>query len=546
MSTSHTLTVRELVAAAGLDLELLAGERGQDLPVEAVYIGDLDDPTPWMLPGSLLLTTGPQIEVDPEAGRRLVHLLKDSGMVGVGVAITPHVSRVPEAMVQAGNETGIPVLAVPPHTPFRRVTSYVFNALTSRDMHRLRRSLALQNRLLQVQLAEGGGEGLVRRLGEFLEGDSVLFDSRGTVLAVSTDPSPALESLAKRVWREYRRVTASGTPRSVLDVGERRAHFRDIRSEGDVERVLVVVQAPGRVVSEMEEATLTFAQGLLELELTTMRNAVRTRRQARWGLLEMLVQGRGSPVEQSERLLHHGFLPGQEWRVLAFEIGERRPCQGRRLDADEQLTALEACLDERGLPYLSLSLHGRLVALTTSGGVSAAEQRDDLAVLASQLSARLGDASVAVGGSEPLTAAEEAPGGYAHARQGLREAVRGSRDGVPIVLYEELPLGSAVLDRLPDDVLRTFRDRVVGRLESIDNREGSDLVTTLRRLFAFDGSVAKTADALYVHRNTLRKRIERIETELELDLARYDDLVEVFLSLRADEVLRTRDAEVCR
>ena len=53
------LTVRELVG--DLELPLLAGDAGLDLPVRWVHMSELLDPTPWLSGGEVLLTTGMQL-----------------------------------------------------------------------------------------------------------------------------------------------------------------------------------------------------------------------------------------------------------------------------------------------------------------------------------------------------------------------------------------------------------------------------------------------------------------------------------------------------
>ena len=161
---------------------MVAGHAGIDRAIEAVYIGDIEDPTPWMVEGSLLLTTGPRFEADPSSAARLVELLKQSGMVGVGVAIMPYVRAIPAEMTAAADREQLPLLRVPEGTPFREITSYVFNALSSRDMHRLRRSVALQKQLLEVLLAEQDPSGLVRRVGELLGASMLLFAASGRLV----------------------------------------------------------------------------------------------------------------------------------------------------------------------------------------------------------------------------------------------------------------------------------------------------------------------------------------------------------------------------
>jgi hypothetical protein len=274
-SPSDVLTIRELVEQTDLHLEVVAGGDGIGKVIEAVYMGDLDDPTPWMVEGSLLLTTGPRLEAEPEVGVHLVQLLRQSGMVGIGVAITPYVREIPAAMIEAADEEGLPLLRVPEGTPFRAITSYVFNALASRDMHRLRRSMALQRQLLDVLVAEQDAGGLVRRLGELLDADTLLYNEVGDVVAARYAKARArpVDAFARRLWSEYRAIVGLGQPRSVIDLDGRHIAFREVRSQGRVEQVMMAVYGQGSLISEFADAALTFAQRLLEVESATGRNA---------------------------------------------------------------------------------------------------------------------------------------------------------------------------------------------------------------------------------------------------------------------------------
>ena len=59
------LTVRELIA--DLDVRLVAGAEGLDLPVRWVHMSELLDPTPWLSGGEVLLTTGMQLQTPRKA-----------------------------------------------------------------------------------------------------------------------------------------------------------------------------------------------------------------------------------------------------------------------------------------------------------------------------------------------------------------------------------------------------------------------------------------------------------------------------------------------
>lgn len=91
--------------------------------------------------------------------------------------------------------------------------------------------------------------------------------------------------------------------------------------------------------------------------------------------------------------------------------------------------------------------------------------------------------------------------------------------------------------------MRSLKAGVVDRLRDADDSRGSELDATLHAYLAHGCSVSETADGLYLHRNTLRKRLARIEQVLGLDLSTMGGRVEVYLGVRAADVLASRKAD---
>lgn len=94
-------------------------------------------------------------------------------------------------------------------------------------------------------------------------------------------------------------------------------------------------------------------------------------------------------------------------------------------------------------------------------------------------------------------------------------------------------LGSALtlLSRLPDDVREEFADRVLGAVRRYDERTSAGLLPMLREFLAQGGSWVRTADALHVHQNTVRYRINKVEELTGRDLTNMTDRVDIHLAL---------------
>ncbi|MGI1659717.1 MAG: PucR family transcriptional regulator [Desulfitobacterium sp.] len=60
----------------------------------------------------------------------------------------------------------------------------------------------------------------------------------------------------------------------------------------------------------------------------------------------------------------------------------------------------------------------------------------------------------------------------------------------------------------------------------------TDLLSTLRTHINQKCQISNTSKVLYIHENTLRNRLKKIEQLLNLDLNRVDHLVNIYIALQ--------------
>jgi GAF domain-containing protein len=157
----------------------------------------------------------------------------------------------------------------------------------------------------------------------------------------------------------------------------------------------------------------------------------------------------------------------------------------------------------------------------------------------------------AVAGAEHVALGVSAPGrGVAESRQALREAARAAqlartlRAGGGALGYEQLGAYKYLVHLRVDDSPRDRHWTAVEALLAHDRQRRTALLDTLEEYLARRRSVADTARTLYIHPNTLRQRLARIErlTELKLDS---EDLLALELAVklvRLDDARRRADA----
>jgi PucR C-terminal helix-turn-helix domain/GGDEF-like domain len=139
---------------------------------------------------------------------------------------------------------------------------------------------------------------------------------------------------------------------------------------------------------------------------------------------------------------------------------------------------------------------------------------------------------LAVGVSAPAEGVIALSGALHEAGCARRLAALSGAAAVSVVTSDEVASHELLLATVPASVLRSFRERLLGPLLAYDDRHRAELLPTLREFLACSGSWNACAAKMYVHVNTVRYRIRRIEELTGRDLSSLDDQVNFFLALR--------------
>lgn len=480
------LSLYALLETQSLGLQVVAGAEGVDKrgPVRWAHISELSDPARWLEGGEILLTTGISLLGDPAGQRAFVRSLEASGCVALGFGVGVVVENVPEAMLEAADEVGLPLFAVPYEIPFIAVTKWVFHHTEGAHYAELREAIELNRRLLASAV---GGRGIGKAL-EIVSRTMpdvgfYAFDFFGALLG-SAPPvgahAPDSETIRDAVLSdtggcEGWRVTS--TP---------------LRVEHQVEGFLAVI-AP-RELSDWEQARCEQAVGGVTLELLRRRSVRSARREVVQDILEEILAG-SSVALVRRRLLRIGFSPDDEHYALAIA-------------APAGVLSHTVC----ALAEDVLTGEGRSVMVGWQDGMGVClvqpPQDQDASMMVQAVTAR-GWRATAVGVSRTRAGADT----FATS---IREAVvaAGARpqpqEGPVVRDIAELGVRGLVSVLCDDVGTDAFVEQVIGPVLAYDERDGTELAETLRTYLRHGCRPGPAAKELCVHRHTLGYRLDRI------------------------------------
>ena len=109
-----------------------------------------------------------------------------------------------------------------------------------------------------------------------------------------------------------------------------------------------------------------------------------------------------------------------------------------------------------------------------------------------------------------------------------------------VITYEELGIGRLIY-QLPIPLCEMFLKEVFkqGSIESLD----AETLFTIQRFFENNLNVSETSRGLFVHRNTLVYRLEKIKKLTGLDLREFDDAIVFKVALMVKKYLSANPAK---
>lgn len=543
------LSVQDLLDEPELGLTLVAGSRGVERQVGGVHISEMPDPTPWLAPRDVLLTTGLSLKDDLDLQRTFIHRLSEAGIAALGFAAGITMEGAPPAMREAAEETGLPLFEVSYQTPFKTITAYIFTSLLSQDMHRLRRSLSVQDHLLSLLVEEKGADHLVSSLSMLLSATIILFDAEGRVVSLAQNRVGMDIQQAGKVWQAYAEATRRGELPREMALDNHRLVFREVRSHGRMHRVLTLCLPEREHLLEFADIVLTYAQKLLSLDLLKSRDSLRLQRKIRADLLDEILDGGGDAADLVGRLPAYQIDPARPLRVIVVEAARAAETPTAEAPAtEEQLQevrhelqdAVEAALADRGFPALSMSRGDAIIALLQPGRGTTDQLRAALEGMRNQAASSTLKAKLAVGASDAFVGVEGAGRANAQAREAARLARAGTHGKV--IVFADLGPSIRSLENQSEEHLSLFYESTIGPLEAHDAGHGDELVRTLSIYLDEGRSVSRAARRLFIHQNTLRYRLKKIESMLGVRLDETETLVDLFLGLRSRVILQDRGA----
>jgi len=432
----------------------------------------------------------------------------------------------------------------------RMLAQQTGRALTSAALHRRDRENANELRMVNAKLAEandrlaasivdlerrrkvhetlssaaasGAGEAAITDALHQLTGFGVAAEDRFGNLRAWAGPSRP--EPYPRLPAPRRAEVLDNARRSPRPIRERDRLIAVAQPRDEVLGVLALVD-PGRRAGEHELFALEQGAVMLTMELAHLRSLAETEVRLRRDLVDDLLTGTDDESAFSRsQVLGHNLRPPHQVVVVRWTGAPTEDALVRAVERTVTRVLDTNCLLARR--------PGGVVLVTPR-----ADARHRWGELHKELTERLRSTAGAIGVGGVCASPSEVPRSYAEAERALHVRLRSSAP-TGVTVYDDLGIYRLLALGEDDREVKQFVREWLGRLLDYDATHGSELVTTLWQYLECGGNYDATAQALLIHRSTLRYRLRRIRELSGHDLGAVDCRLNLHVATRAWQILR--------
>lgn len=535
------LTIREVLKRKSFaGARLIAGEEGINRQVKWSHILEVKELDTLINGGELILTTGVGLQLELQTQLKYVRRLIDKKVAGICIEIGPYFKEIPEEIIELANHCAFPIIVFEKTVRFVDITQDLHTFIINQHHQMLSQLDSLSRKFNSLSLTHSGIIKILQELHQFFQQRAIF---------ITDNEKPYYFPSNSKVWEKEIRYLLDQSPNKYIKQGL-------LIVEGSTFAVMPVEglgQVLGHLCMQLDQphpeefsflildrAALAIAQILLR------HRTIEERKQNNEDkFVRNLINGRTVELDELQVYLPP---PSRNTYYRIFTINTKSiDWELQQSDWEEiklqRLMSVRALFKRAGFfPALSCS-KSEIVAIASF--ISAEHLKNETArslQLIQQLidmnSLHLIDGKIRTCGvSSVYQDIENAVKAYGEAGKVAQMMHKGL---VESPLYEELGIYKLLLEFEDDDFLKSYAESYLAPVFEYDQKMGSTLFLTLTIFLESNGSKKVTADRLFIVRQTLYLRLEKLEALLGKDFMAPPKRLALESAVMAFQLLETK------
>lgn len=517
------LTIREALAIYPLtEAKLVAGKQGESRIVKSVNVMDAPDIADWTKSGEMLFTTAFAMKDSPQETVNLLRKLNDRGAAGLGIKLGRFWTELPQMVMDEADRLHFPIIEMPFQFTFSDGMNALFNAEYRRNTELLQTVLEKQKKLMQFGLQPNNMLAMFQRVSEILGYPMAVVGARGQVLYHTTNWT--LDPLAQN-WPSKRKA-------GWVYAGKDRAYRVGLQQQDDEPIGQLFLIPDVMLLTTIEEGLFQQAADILTFHMSyTFRSHVEAsaERDLQNNLVRYLDKGTSLEafMEQAESRGLFLFRGAYQCVVGKFKVESFIPeaTEGKLKDLKQYMESHSKSSNLHGHHFVLKDHLFSIYSTTQADGFP----NEELSQWLSKYESDADPSTEQVGMVFYTSALKMKPNALREAYLECGETARmAEKLGLPdrVLHYETIEFAH-LFQHLSSPIMEAYCAKILRPLLEKDPEYSQEMIRTLEVFIRTDGQVSEAAKQLFIHRNTVTYRLEKISDLLQVDFKKVNDLLKL-------------------
>lgn len=525
------LILRDLLKLGGFsECRLIAGAGGLDRQIKSITVLEVPEIAKWVNGDEFILTSLYAVKDDLEAQLQLVERLNASGAAGLGIKPAHFIGTIAKEILETGNKLNFPIIEIPENVNYLELMSPVMHALFNNKVV-LQEDLERATKILnELSLKDQGIQAYAETIG-FLVNNEITIESELPTIdsyisngkLQSLDNSKKQEfSIVRRALQMDRYINGVAVSCMVVPIIVEGDYFGNITSWGNYD-----------VHMSKDIAVLEKAASLLSFEFLKSKMQLDIEQRYESDFMRELLFSQNirekSVIEWGGK---YQISKNEQYACLLFSV----------VSVDTREKQFLILRNYRLTSVLKKIYPLALVGAIRNGIciIAPIESVDQLRKLATQyynqIKGQIGkEHELALGVGKSEIGLKGIQDSFIQADKALYFAEQQNRKD-QISFYESLGVYRLIYSvRNEQELNEFFKETFKGLLKEAKNEE---LFHTLTVYFDNNESIKETAKDLFIHVNTLKYRLNRIEELTGYSLKKSEDKMNLFIGMKIAALLK--------
>lgn len=526
------------------DLEILSTHKNLNRPVESVEITETPDIANYIPKNAIILTTAMIFDGKQEMLKPFIRSLLTKDVAALGIKVGRFIDEINPDIIEFASQVNLPIIKVPSTQPLGRLLYQMLSYVWDSKTEQLSYALDIQNKFSNLLMNDVTTSRFIAELGNVINAPAILLSPWHKVISHSNyfsgSDHPASFYAEQLSEHDFIKINKEKTSFLVSNLkGEKIQMIAYPVKVGNYFPFHLIILKPEQIPYPISEFAIEQAVLVLTFMLYKNHKVQEFFDILKSDFLEQLVKSKTDQINDNRNWIdlgrNYGLIKSNYYQIaLAYCVPSKRS-KTQIIYRKEEAEIAKLWLQEQ-LPIKIKNVAIFKVKSSNETAILFQSDETNLKTILQDTSKLLKDElgiNLTFAFGNPYKSIEDISSSFVEAKSTLDES---KQLYAPDIVNHYHPKGLiGLFENTREENIHYFCEKILKKLAYPEEPNLRDLKKTLKVYLDYHCEITKTANALYLHRNTIKYRIKQCEKILGMPVKNPKNSLNLRLALELSE-----------